>query len=324
MSRSGGIRPRLAGSNPSTPAEWLLLIHQLPTEPAYLRVKVARRLRRLGAVALKSSVYLLPAGEEEVEDFRWLRREIVDGGGEATLSRATFLDGKDDQEVRAMFQRDRDAEYEELAATARAAGAGEPTAEEVQRLRRRLDEIVARDRFDAPGRAAAEHALEALAAAVRGGRGEAPGVGRSERPSGATWVTRRNPRVDRLSSAWLIRRFIDPAARFELVDPADYEPGPGHLRFDMYAGEFGHEGDHCTFETLLARFGLDDPGLRRLGEVVHDIDCKESRFAHPETAGVAALVRGLVETQPEDAARIDAAMPLFESLYSSLRGLARS
>ena len=319
MSRSSSITPPRAVAAPAGPAEWLLLIHQLPVEPAYLRVKVARRLKRLGAVALKSSVYLLPVGEEEVEDFRWLRREIVDGGGEATLSRATFLDGTDDQEVKAMFQRDRDAEYEEIAAAAREAAAGSPTTEELQRLRRRLDEVIARDRFDAAGRGAAEHALEALAAAVRGTPAPAAATA-PERPRGAVWVTRRNPRVDRLSSAWLIRRFIDPAARFELVDPASYEHQPGHLRFDMFAGEYGHEEERCTFETLVARFALDDPGLARLAEVVHDIDCKESRFGHPETAGVAALVRGLVETQPDDAARIAAAMPLFEGLYVSLRG----
>lgn len=319
MSRSSGITEPAEVPPPASPAEWLLLIHQLPAEPAYLRVKVGRRLRRLGAVALKSSVYLLPMGDEEVEDFRWLRREIVDGGGEATLSRAVLLDGTDDQEVRAMFQRDRDAEYEEIAAAARAPAAGSPSADELQRLRRRLDEVVSRDRFDAPGRAAAEAALAALAGALRGSPGPAPAPA-PERPRAAVWVTRRNPKVDRLSSAWLIRRFIDPEARFELVDPATYEHQPGHLRFDMYAGEFGHEGERCTFETLLARFALDEPGLARLAEVVHDIDLKESRWGHPETPGVAALVRGLVETQPDDAARLEAAMPLFEGLWSALRG----
>lgn len=319
MSRSSRIKKPAEAPPPTGPTEWLLLIHQLPAEPAYLRVKVGRRLRRLGAVALKSSVYLLPMGDEEVEDFRWLRREIVDGGGEATLSRAVLLDGTDDEEVRAMFQRDRDAEYEEIAAAARTPAAGAPTADELQRLRRRLDEVVSRDRFDAPGRAVAEAALAAMASALRGSAGSAPAPA-PERPRAAVWVTRRNPKVDRLSSAWLIRRFIDPEARFALVDPATYEHQPGHLRFDMYAGEFGHEGERCTFETLLARFALEEPGLARLAEVVHDIDLKESRYGHPETAGVAALVRGLVETQPDDAARIEAAMPLFEGLWSALRG----
>ena len=294
--------------------EWLVFIHQLPAEPAYLRVKVARRLHRIGAVALKSSVYLLPDGEEEAEDFRWLMREIVDAGGDATLSRATFLDGTDDRQVLAMFHRERDAEYEEITAAARAATAAEPKAEEVQRLRRRLAEITARDRLDAPGRAAAEHAVEVLAGRQRGGVPKPAEKGQIS--PGRTWVTRRNPQVDRLASAWLIRRFIDPSARFKLVDPAGYDPEPGELRFDMFAGEYGHEGDRCTFETLLERFGLTDPGLQRLGEIVHDIDCKEARFGHPEGPGLAALVRGLAATHPDDTARIEAAMPLLEGLYT--------
>lgn len=302
----------------SAAAEWLVLIHQLPAEPAYLRVKVARRLRRLGAVALKSSVYLLPNGDEEAEDFRWLLGEIVDAGGEATLSRATFLDGTEDREIVAMFQRDRDAEYAEIANAARTLAAAEGTGDEVQRLRRRLAEVVARDRFSAPGRAAAEGALEAVAGKRRG-EGEADLSARGERPKGAVWVTRKNPYIDRLACAWLIRRFIDPAARFKLVDAARYRPEPGELRFDMFVGEYGHEGDRCTFETLLHRFGLVEPGLQRLGEVVHDIDYKEPRFGHPEVAGVEALVRGLAATHADDAARIEAAMPLVEGLYASFQ-----
>jgi hypothetical protein len=103
-----------------------------------------------------------------------------------------------------------------------------------------------------------------------------------------------------LSSAWLIRRFIDPEGRFLFVDPATYTHSPGELRFDMYEGEYGHEGERCTFETLLARFGLADPALQRVGEVVHDIDCKESRYGHPEASGVATMVLGIAATHPRD------------------------
>ncbi len=313
-------RNPLPAENPL--AEWLLLIHQLPADPAYLRVKVARRLRRLGAVQLKSSVYVLPASDETVEDFRWLIREIAAGGGEATLARTSFLDGIDDDEVRAMFQRERDAEYDEIAATARGLEAAEPRAEEVQRLRRRLDEAAARDFFDAPARAAAEHAVGAAERRLRGG--DEP---RAQRPSstvvaprGATWVTRRHIKVDRLSSAWLIRRFLDPEARFVFVDPASYRHSPGELRFDMYEGEYGHEGERCTFETLLARFGLEeDAALRHVGEVVHDLDCKESRFGHAECAGVAAMVQGIAAAHERDEDRLQAGLPLFEALYRSFR-----
>jgi hypothetical protein len=301
-------------------ADWLLLIHQLPAEPAYLRVKVARRLRRLGAVQLKSSVYVLPASDEAAEDFRWLLREITAGGGEATLARTSFLDGIDDDEVRAMFQRERDAEFDEITAAARGLDAAEPRAEEVQRLRRRLDEAAARDFFDAPARAAAEHAVAAAERRLRGGEEAQPRAAAkvTAPPRGATWVTRRHVKVDRLASAWLIRRFLDPEARFAFVDVASYRHSPGELRFDMYEGEYGHEGERCTFETLLARFGLaDDAALRRLGEVVHDLDCKESRFGHPEAAGVAALVQGIAAAHERDEDRLQAGLPLFEALYRS-------
>jgi hypothetical protein len=317
----GGFPPGagVGGSDPGEGAEWLLLIHQLPAEPAYLRVKVARRLRRLGAVQLKSSVYALPATDEASEDFRWLLREVADGGGWATLVRARFVDGIDDEEVRRMFRHERDGEYDEIVAAARALEAGEPRADEVQRLRRRLDDVVTRDFFDAASRAAAEHAVAAVERRSRQ-PGEplagAPARG-VERPHGATWVTRRNAKVDRLASAWLIRRFIDPEAHFAFVDPASHRHTEGELRFDMYEGEYGHEGERCTFETLLARFSLDEEPLRRLGEVVHDLDCKESRFAHPEGVGVAALVHGLAAAHPRDEDRLQAALPLFEALYRS-------
>jgi hypothetical protein len=276
-------------------------------------------------VQLKSSVYVLPMGDEALEDFRWLLREITAGGGEATLSRASFLDGIDDEEVRAMFQHERDAEYDEIRSAAQAAPAGDPRAEEVQRLRRRLEEVAARDFFDAPGRAAAEHAVAAAEerlrppAAAAAKRQPEPATGR---PRGATWVTRHHVKVDRIASAWLIRRFVDPEARFTFVDPAAYRHAPGQLRFDMYEGEYGHEGDRCTFETLLARFGLAEPALQRVGEVVHDLDCKESRFAHPEGAGVAAMVQGIAATHSRDEDRLAAGMPLFEALYRSFAGSA--
>lgn len=302
----------------SPPAEWLLLIHQLPADPAYLRVKVARRLRRLGALQLKSSVYVLPASDETAEDFRWLIREITAGGGEATLARTSFLEGKDD-EVKAMFQRERDAEYDEIATAARGLEAAEPRAEEVQRLRRRLDEAVGRDFFDAPGRAAAEHVVGAAERRLRGGHESRPQrSGGLDAPRGAVWVTRRHVKVDRLASAWLIRRFLDPQARFLFVDPASYRHSPGELRFDMYEGEYGHEGERCTFETLLACFGLEnDAALRRLGEVVHDLDCKESRFGHPEGAGVAAMVQGIAAAHERDEDRLQVGLLLFEALYRS-------
>jgi hypothetical protein len=310
---------------------WLLLIHQLPPRPDYLRVKVRRRLQRIGAVALKNTVYVLPNREDTAEDFQWLAGEIADQGGDATLCAATLLGGVSDAEVEALFRAERELEYGELMRAVRAAAGTDGATEhggELVRLRRRLEHIIARDFFDAPGRDEAEEAIRAAEAEIaeRGAPvGRAPSVtpagGAPAQPvRGGTWVTRAGVFVDRMASAWLIRRFIDPAATFKFVSGHGYIPLPGELRFDMYPAEFTHEGERCTFETLLARFGLGDAALRAIGEIVHDIDLKDERFGRPESAGVAAVLAGIAQAHPADADRLDQGAAIFDGLYVQLGG----
>ncbi|MGH7569228.1 MAG: chromate resistance protein ChrB domain-containing protein [Gemmatimonadales bacterium] len=304
--------PRPRADSPA--ARWLLLIHQIPPKPDYFRVKVRRRLQRLGAVALKNSVYVLPKTDAALEDFQWLSREIVADGGEATVCEAAFIQGITNDELVALFHAEREAEYQEIAAAAQGLrSAPEPPADvEVARLRRRLDDVAAVDFFDAPARAAAEAAIAALQAGPE--RAE-PATG-SEVGRGRTWVTRRGVHVDRIASAWLIRRFIDPAAAFKFVEPKGYRPEPGELRFDMFEAEFTHEAERCTFETLLARLGPPDRALRAIGEMVHDIDCKDERYGREETPGFAALVRGITLASDDDADRLERGAPILDHLYT--------
>jgi hypothetical protein len=297
------------------PLRWLVLFHQIPPKPDYFRVKVRRRLQRIGAVALKNSVYVLPHRDETREDFEWLRREIRAEGGEATLCRAEFLAGTTDEEVRTMFQTERAADYAAITDEARALGERGPSDDALDRLHRRLEDAERIDFFDAPGRSAAEAAL----AGARPSDGAAGSPEAPPRPGAATWVTRTGIKVDRIASAWLIRRFIDPAARFKFVPPKGYHPEAGELRFDMYQGEFTHEGDHCTFETLLARFGLGDLGLHALAEIIHDVDMKDGKFGRAEAAGIAALIDGLVVAYPQDAERLERGVAVFEGMYAYIR-----
>ena len=302
------------------PARWLVLIHQIPPKPDYFRVKVRRRLQQIGAVALKNSVYLLPLRDETREDFEWLVREIRADGGEATLCRAEFLAGTTDEEVETMFQTDRAAEYAAITDEARALAKGDSKDDALDRLQRRLEETERMDFFDAPGRSAAEAALlSARPSGQPAGGGDAVA-----RPAGATWVTRTGIKVDRISSAWLIRRFIDPAARFKFVPAKGYRLEPGELRFDMYQGEFTHEGDRCTFETLLARFDLDDAALHSLAEIIHDVDLKDGKFGRAEAAGMAALIDGLVVAYPDDAERLERGAAVFEGMYGYISSGART
>ena len=225
-------------------APWLLLIHALPPKPDYLRVKIRRRLQKLGAEQLKNSVYVLPNSEEAHEDFQWLAREIASAGGEAMVCEASFVEGITNEQVESLFTGER----------------------------------------------------------------------------GQVWVTREGVKVDRISSAWLIRRFIDPDARFKFVARGDRgdRSAEGEIRFDMFGGEYTHEGDDCTFETLLKRFELKDPTLRKIGEIVHDIDCKDDKFERPETGGIKALIGGIVAAHQRDEDRLAKGAELLDELYQSL------
>ncbi|HEX2887224.1 chromate resistance protein ChrB domain-containing protein [Vineibacter terrae] len=312
---------------------WLLLLHQLPPQPAYFRVKIWRRLQSLGAVGVKNSVYALPANDDALEDFQWLAQEIVAGGGEATIVEARLVEGLSDQQVIALFDAARTADWDEIVAEARqlADGWRELAAEEartrVERLAKRAEKIAAIDFFGTTGRVAAAGIIEELQRRLAGGaEREVPAMTTEAALKlwlNRTWVTRRNVAVDRIASAWLIRRFIDPQARFKFVDGRGYKPEPEELRFDMFEAEFTHEGDRCTFETLLRRASLDDPALVAIGEVVHDIDLKDDRYERPETAGVATLMSALANGPLDDAGRLARGADLLDGLYDAFAAAAK-
>jgi hypothetical protein len=304
---------------------WLLLIHQLPPKPAYLRVKVSRRLSRLGAVALKNTVYALPHTDATIEDFQWVRREILQDGGEATVLAADLVEGLTDAQVEATFRAARDEDYDALAreaqAVAKSVGSrpAKPEARaaleaELAKLDQKLEELMAIDFFQAGKRAAVVRQLDSLRHHLSAGGREGGRAEKAKDYLARTWVTRTGVHVDRIASAWLIRRFIDPKATFKFVPGQGYSPLKGELRFDMFDAEFTHEGDLCTFEVLQRRFGLGAPGLAPIAELIHDIDLKDSRYGRSETAGVAAVINGLAMRHRDDDERLRYGFELFDQL----------
>jgi len=283
---------------------WLVLIHQLPPEPSYLRVKVARRLQRIGAVQIKNTVYVLPATDPCKEDFQWAIAEIREGGGEANLFESRFLDGITDADVEQRFKDERNADYDALIADAKGAGRRARGAD-LGRLRRRLAAIQAIDFFAAPRGPAATALLENTGETLVSDL-------RVEDHQGRTWATRPGVHVDRMASAWLITRFIDKKAKIKTCAPP---PAPRALTFDMPHGHFTHDANRCTFEVLRDRFGIDDRALRALGEIVHDIDLKDDAFGREETPGVAALVAGIALAHRDDKQRLARAAEVFDELY---------
>lgn len=303
---------------------WLILVHRIPPRPLYLRAKMRQRLADVGAVAVKNSVYLLPHGAEALEDLQWIAQEIVTGGGDAHLFAGEFVDGVAGDAATAQFREARNADYDALAADAHAAMKAARSAAAVTelaaahtRLLRRLEEIRRIDFFEAERRAAAEEALAAIETRLQKDRKEETRM-LNAKPElrGKTWVTRPGVKIDRMASAWFIRRFVDPKARFRFADPAAKKDG--ELRFDMVGGDFTHEEDRCTFETLIGRVGLPDKGVRAIAEIVHDLDLKDDKYGRAEAAGVRMMLDGLMARTENDEERIERALVLFDDLHEAL------
>jgi hypothetical protein len=317
-----------SSENGSARVPWLVLVHQLPAKPAYARVKIWRRLQEIGAISLKNSVYILPASDEARARFTELLRDIEHHGGDGLVYEAELIAGMRDGEVRDLFNAARQADYAAIAAELRQLAQAwkktkKPKSDPVQalaRLGQRLAAVRHLDFFGAQGRTSAEALLSQL---------EHSDITRADtrllpKPAaqtliGKTWVTRQDIHVDRIACAWLIRRFIDPRALLKFVPARHYAPLPRELRYDMQDGEFTHQGDACSFEVLLAHIGLADPALKTISEMVHDMDLKDGKFGHPETAGIAHVVAGICRNQGEDEARVARGKELFDDIYAQLR-----
>jgi len=317
-----------------------MLIHQLPPKPTNLRVRIWRKLQKLGAVAIKNSVYVLPANEKTHEDFQWLKQEIESAGGEAAVFRADAVEGATDKEIIAAFRNASDEEFTELSAQldgltgsireqtrGKHLSAGRLTAHETEldRLHGELERVVANDFFTAKGRAAALNAYERCQKLLRASQAPVARASESPKSNGLTvhdyqgrrWVTRRNIHIDRLASGWLIKQFIDKRPRFYFVNES--EKVQNAIPFDMFGAEFTHHGEDCTFETMVKRFGLGKiKGLRELGQIVHDIDLKDDKFHRLEAAGLKAMIDGLCEKVSDDRKRLQQASVIFDGLFALL------
>lgn len=300
---------------------WLLLLLSLPPRPSSLRVRAWRRLRVLGAVPLKSSAYLLPDSADRYEQFQWLAQEIQRDGGEATLLRVDRIENMKQPDVVRLFQEARNQDYAGLAERYRKMlkGRRPRLGEELARLAREMDRITEIDFFEAPGRREVERAREAVEQRTAAGRARPAGAAPPldlEALKGRRWVTRPRPHVDRIGSAWLIKRFVDPEAEFVFAPP-DQLPDDA-IPFDMAGADFGHHGEDCTFETLVRRTGLRDRKLAILAEIVHEADLKDHKFAREEARGIDLALRSLLSAIKDDHEALAHGLTLFDGLYGTI------
>ncbi len=307
--------------------EWLVLAYSLPSKGgSTTRVAIWRRLRRIGAVSPVGAVYVLPAHEECGESLQWLAQEIRQAQGEAVVMRVDQFEGLTDQHLVELFRTARSEEYADLATqTAALEQALQKTAlderehlrDTLTKLRRRHMEIARIDYFDTPSGAEVAAHLDGLQHALV--TPVAPAVPTSSAVfaayRGKQWVTRPRPHVDRLACVWLIRRFIDADAVIRYAAT----PEPDDITFDMSDAHFGHQGNLCTFETMLRAFALDDPALHVMAEIVHEIDLRDGQYHQPETDGIDAILKGWLISDLSDAEREARGVALFEGLYTSVR-----
>jgi len=298
---------------------WLLLVFSLPAKKASQRVEIWRKLQRYGMLPLRSAGYVLPNSAMNQERMEWLASAIRAYKGQASVVQVQSFDDLPDERLKHLFQEARARAYQKLLHEAKKIAASTPSRTPTgrfNRIRRRQQELHDIDFFSNPLRAKLE---SFLAEAEEGGKVLAQ-QGKTRKSSqflNRQWITRPRPGIDRVSSAWLIRRFIDAKARF--VFAADPELHPAAVPFDMFCSQgFGHRGEDCTFETLCKEFAIREKKLKRISEIIHDADLGDEKFGRADGAGLDRVLKGWAKQDLPDDELLRRGMDLIEGLYESL------
>ncbi len=304
------------------PNKWILLLYGLPTKKGSARVNLWRQLKKCGALPLKTSAYLLPDKPEHHERLQWLAQQVRDGGGEATIIHVTEIEGLRHEDIVRQFNETRAADYDvllsaltELIARNRKRR-DESFAADLEKLTRQFEDIRKIDFFDC-SRAQDAQMLLKRAAGLRSAKSKTSPPLTAKKFVGKTWLTRPRPEIDRVGSAWLIRKLIDPKAKFVFAtDPAKHLSA---IPYDMFEVEFSHHGDDCTFETLVKRFGITDKGILKIAEMVHDADLEDGKFQTTECAGIDQVLKGWAKSSLSDDELLKRGGECFDALYQQLR-----
>lgn len=314
--------------------KWLFLVHQIHTPNSKERVMVWRAIKKTGAVLYRNSVYVLPYSKERLEDFQWVSQQINDSNGEASVFVSHAESQKEDRAIETLFRKARSEDYAKLIESAgqlrKRIQSGKKRKrsldsqrtlfhKEINQLREQLEEIRKIDFFPTPLSSKAQEVLNDISARLISPEEQmttAPVKNYSKKDfQGKTWTTRENIHIDRLCSAWLIRRFIDPSAKF-VFGPENALPG-GAIPFDVYGAEFGHHGENCTFETMVEAFAIHDPAITEMSEIIHDVDLKDHKFGRTEANGLNLVIRSLSDSIRDDHRVLEIGTSILDGLYQS-------
>jgi hypothetical protein len=300
-------------------APWLLLVFSLPAKSASQRVLIWRKLQRYGMLALRSSGYVLPNNPANQERMEWLATGIRTYKGQASVAQVQGFDDLPADQLKLLFVEARTRDYQKLLHEAKKLLVLSPSRRpggRRNRIRRRFLELQDIDFFGNPLRTKLENLL-ARADESENAKSDRKGKRRSPEYVNRLWMTRCRPGIDRVSSAWLIRRFIDPKARF--VFGPDPKNQPDAIPFDMFCPQgFGHRGEDCTFETLCKQFLIRDGKVMRIAQVIHDADLGDDKFGRAEGLGLDKVLNGWAKQDLPDDKLLQRGMDLIEGLYESL------
>jgi hypothetical protein len=306
----------------AVPNKWLLLLYGLPTKKSAARVNLWRQLKKCGALPLKTSAYLLPDKAAHHERLQWLAQQVRDGGGEATIIHVTEIEGLQHEDIIRQFNEARATDYATLLTALnelinqKKKRSSDALPAELERMTRQFEDIRKIDFFDCP-RAQDVQMLLKRAAGLQSGKSRTSPPLTAKKFVGKTWLTRPRPEIDRVGSAWLIRKFIDPKARFIFsTDPAKH---PDAIPYDMFEVELSHHGDDCTFETLVKRFGITDKAVLKIAEMVHDADLEDGKFQTTGCVGIDQVLKGWAKSGLSDEELLRRGDDCFDALYQQLR-----
>jgi hypothetical protein len=319
-----------------TVMKWLFLVHQVQTPNSRERVRVWRLTKKVGTILYRNSVYVLPYSKERLEDFHWLCQQIRDSKGEASVFVSEAGDASEDRALKQLFVHASEKEYAGLEKRVQQfevrcrelQGTPSLTLSQVKALEnglRQLEETFHETRrvdfFHHPSAEKIESRLKGLRLSVANAQPQKEATLKIAHHSrsefrGKTWATRAHIHIDRLCSAWLIKRFIDPKARF--VFASEEKLPKNAIPFDVLGAEFTHRGDRCTFETLLESFRLKDGALSSMAELVHEIDLKDKKFNRPESAGFDMVVRAISDSSHNDQNAMELGSRILDAMYTRL------
>lgn len=311
--------------------KWILFSYSVPSANAKARMRIWRRIAATGAVQLKTGLQILPNHDDLMENMTWLIGEVNAIGGEAIAVQCSQIEGIEDDQIIKMFQAQLDPQFLQLQVDARALldppvpDVGDDGVKELssalRKLRKRYEALLVRDFFPSGTAARTLAVLDATSEKLLRAESPEPAVLIRNRAlyQNRTWVTRARPYIDRLGSSWLISRFIDEHPRFKfLPENEKSQREKGEIPFDIAKEEFSHQGDLITFEVMARDFGLCDPAIGKIAELVRFIDVQEEDALPEDAALLKYLLDGLIAISTSDHQLLNHALLLFDALYAGI------